>query len=834
MTMIMAGGMSVSAWAEAFPAPTYTVGETSYGDDFVAAYAAATNTGQAVTVNMPQGLDPEVDNAFFPIAGGMVVDPWHLQLRGDPGWIYVGGVLTPSGGGVEDKITFAGGDPVANFRFITDNINMEGGRYVLDLPPWKYGKGDHYEFGTYSIGNLTSAHLPTNAQGEATHTICKTSSGVLELYGANTYTARTEVADGRLRVSGSITGSAGIDMKEGTCLEIAPGGSVGVPVTFADSTTLDLCAPAAFTAPVTFGSWGTFNFDAAAVAGATNGTAALTLTRPTWPAGGEYSIMLPDSGLTAGRTYALIDGVGAMELDRFEFECYDHRLEYAFSVSNGVLYVTTAVRLPKMWYVDPQNGAEWNDGLSPTSAVQNVSNLFDKRPQAGDTVVMMPGEYDGLLDFAGVRYVATGKLTLGVWDPCELEYDENWMPTGHSFGYWDLSRIEWAPGVSPDYSFRLKTCGDVMVARNLPAGATASSFRFDGDAIYDGAPYIDAGGTLRIRTVAYYDEWYNAYKIWFYDNWNDTGLSFTNATLANLTMENYPVPGVNGPPGLYVENGGGTLTLTDPIDVPVRLSSYSSSSLVVSGGSVWLSGQRLENCNIVATNGATIKLSDPVRVISNNSGGATLSLADGTTLLLTRDALSNAFGALNLTQQATYVSPLPASGTVTIDLFEHLPYGSTNIVLAPFVPAELGKVALAPGLASCGYQLMPVTDEWGITKLAIVREAAADPYLAWAAQHGLGAKDEVTGGVANIFRYAFNRPTGVLSPIASIEMDGDYAIVTTPVVVNSDVILRARVSRDVSDWSNAETHGMGLQPDGTLQLTYPADEPRLFFRLVAE
>ena len=106
-----------------------------------------------------------------------------------------------------------------------------------------------------------------------------------------------------------------------------------------------------------------------------------------------------------------------------------------------------------------------------------------------------------------------------------------------------------------------------------------------------------------------------------------------------------------------------------------------------------------------------------------------------------------------------------------------------------------------------------------------------DPYLVWATANGLGAKDEVTDGVANIVRFAFDRPTGAFSPIASIEVVASNAVVTTLTNVSADVTLRALVSRDVASWAGAETNDMAEAADGARQLTYPAVEPRLFFRL---
>ena len=830
MTMIAAGCLAAQVVAEPPPKPTFEVGGTTYGD-FTNAYAAATSTWQSVIVTLPPTAHLwELGGGLYGalIAEGMdglnlAYDVW---VRGnEQGWVY--------------SAYQAGGNVLA---FTTSMENLHATDIVdgcLELDTTI--EADPNESFSYpSICGLTDANMPTGVAGQVVHTVRVTGTGALELFGSNTYTARTDVAGGTLRVAGPITGSAQIDVSYYAALDLQPGGSIGVPLTIAGGG-LTLNTPATFTAPVTFsGEWQSINFHSGAVAGATNGTAALTLAQtPLQPLPSGFDIELPHEGLVADRTYALIDGVGNVQMDEFEFSCLDRTLLYDFAVSNGVLYVTTTARGSKTWYIDPVNGDEYNDGLTPQTAVSCHADLYDRLVE-GDMVMMLSGEHEpGMAD--GVRYVADGDVILGVHYPCEEVYDM-WGSLIGRLGNWDLARIERAAGSS--ISFRVRCCGDVMVARNLPPGTTATTYPFAGYTINDGAPYIDAEGNLCVRTLAHYDEEVDAYKVHF-GGWN--GALFDEAAITNLNMNNYAVTDASGQshiPGLAL-GGNGTLTLVNPRNVPVDFLPWSYSTLSVSGGTVALPRLDLTGGGLAISNGATVMLAGPLAMSDEYPS---LSLGGGVTLALTRESFrdgnGNACPAVSLNDRwgRRPTLSLPTSGAVNIYLMETLPYGSTNVLIKPFAPADLGKVRFDPNFGTRGYSLAVVEGEDGEEQLVVVRDTAGDPYETWATANNVqGGKAAVTEGEVNLIRYAFDRPTGRFSPIESIEFDGQgNVVVTTLPCPNSNVTgLCVRVSRDVAGLSTIGTYKMDWVGNGIgtpcFALSYPvANEPKLFFRLVAE
>ena len=829
MTMIAAGCLAAQVVAEPPPKPTFEVGGTAYAD-FPSALIAATSTWQAVTVTLPPVASlPDFADGLrgAKIAEGMdgLELPYNVWVRGgDPGWMYM---AMRDGTGDVYAVTAQPKAQMAPEDIVDGCLEVETA----------YENDPNFSISQISIGGLTDANMPTGVAGQAVHTFRVTGTGALELFGSNTYTARTEVAGGTLRVAGPITGSARIDVAYYAALDLQPGGSIGVPLTFNEGI-LTLNTPAAFTAPVTFsGEWQTFNFHSGAVAGATNGTAALTLAQtPLQPLPSGFDIELPHEGLVADRTYALIDGVGNVDIYGFAFNCPDRTLLYDFAVSNGVLYVTTTARGAKTWYIDPVNGLGYNDGLTPQTAVVGQSDVYDRLVE-GDTVVLFSGEHDfGMMD--GIRYVADGDVVLDVIQPCEERYDM-FGSLVERLANWDLSRIERATGSS--ISFRVQCCGDVMVARNLPPGTTATTYPFVGYTINDGAPYIDAEGNLCVRTLAYYDEEVDAYKV-FFVGWN--GAPFWEAAITNLNMSNYAVTGASGQvhtPGLALD-GSGTLTLVSPRNVPVDFLPWSHSTLSVSGGTVSLPRLDLTGGGLAISNGATVLLTGPLAMSDEYPS---LSLGGGVTLALTRESFrdgnGNACPAVSLNDRwgRRPTLSLPTSGSVNILLNDSLPYGSTNVVMKPFASADLGKVAFQPTeMLRHGYSLEVVEGEDGEEQLVIVRTSDGDPYETWATANNVqGGKAAVTEGEVNLIRYAFDRPTGRFSPIESIEFDGQGNVVVTTLPC-PNAIPRVRVSRDVADWSNAVTTDMvqlGLLTNRFFRLTYPvANEPKLFFRLVAE
>ena len=112
---------------------------------------------------------------------------------------------------------------------------------------------------------------------------------------------------------------------------------------------------------------------------------------------------------------------------------------------------------------------------------------------------------------------------------------------------------------------------------------------------------------------------------------------------------------------------------------------------------------------------------------------------------------------------------------------------------------------------------------------------ARSPYETWAAAKGLGGPEEVTAGVANVFRYVFGNPSGTFSPISSIGFDASGRIVLMlPTVVNTEgVTLSVLSTDDLSNWSPpvAEERSVTVGADGTLK--FNDTSPSRFYRLKA-
>lgn len=107
-------------------------------------------------------------------------------------------------------------------------------------------------------------------------------------------------------------------------------------------------------------------------------------------------------------------------------------------------------------------------------------------------------------------------------------------------------------------------------------------------------------------------------------------------------------------------------------------------------------------------------------------------------------------------------------------------------------------------------------------------------YADWAAANGLGAADEVTEGVENIFRYVFNRPLGTFS-LLSISFENGLPVVTTPKPVNlNGVTVKVLASDSITDWSAADEVELMSASQGRLVFADGVGAPRKFFRLRAE
>ena len=112
---------------------------------------------------------------------------------------------------------------------------------------------------------------------------------------------------------------------------------------------------------------------------------------------------------------------------------------------------------------------------------------------------------------------------------------------------------------------------------------------------------------------------------------------------------------------------------------------------------------------------------------------------------------------------------------------------------------------------------------------------ARSPYEMWAAEKGLGGPEEVTAGVANVFRYVFGIPSAAFSPISSIGFDASgHLVLTLPTIVNTEgVALSVLSTTDITNWSPpvAEERSVTVGADGTLKFSDAS--PARFYRLRA-
>lgn len=108
-------------------------------------------------------------------------------------------------------------------------------------------------------------------------------------------------------------------------------------------------------------------------------------------------------------------------------------------------------------------------------------------------------------------------------------------------------------------------------------------------------------------------------------------------------------------------------------------------------------------------------------------------------------------------------------------------------------------------------------------------------YAMWADMNGVVGAWNATdaNGIANVFRYAFDMPSGTFSPITNITFNAESkAVIATPIVVNTSGFTYSIVaSDDVGGTENVVTYP--LSTDGTTLIDEPR-KPRRFFRLRAE
>ena len=116
----------------------------------------------------------------------------------------------------------------------------------------------------------------------------------------------------------------------------------------------------------------------------------------------------------------------------------------------------------------------------------------------------------------------------------------------------------------------------------------------------------------------------------------------------------------------------------------------------------------------------------------------------------------------------------------------------------------------------------------------IVEYEPPTAYETWAAAHGItGAWNETSGGIYNVFRYVFGKPTDDFPLITGIDVGESEVVITTPAVANSDGVTVSVVeSSDLAGETVTDTQA--LEPEGRAEFTKdPAAEFR-FYRLKAD
>ena len=139
---------------------------------------------------------------------------------------------------------------------------------------------------------------------------------------------------------------------------------------------------------------------------------------------------------------------------------------------------------------------------------------------------------------------------------------------------------------------------------------------------------------------------------------------------------------------------------------------------------------------------------------------------------------------------------------------------------------------------SCGYVTVDpsLTDDRGSPTRTITGGGSSSDYTEWATENGVsGAWDAVdASGVANVFRYAFDKPTGPFTepPMLDITFNAEgKAVVKTPPLVNTTGFTFTIEASDAPDGTgNAASYQLNDSGETTIDETGKA---RRFFRLRA-
>ena len=114
--------------------------------------------------------------------------------------------------------------------------------------------------------------------------------------------------------------------------------------------------------------------------------------------------------------------------------------------------------------------------------------------------------------------------------------------------------------------------------------------------------------------------------------------------------------------------------------------------------------------------------------------------------------------------------------------------------------------------------------------------AAMTPYEVWADNYGLGGPEEITGGVANAYRYVFGVPQATFLPIQSISMNAaGKPVLAFPTIVNTaGVTLKVHSTTNLQDWTSPAVIEREVHVGGDGTMTLDDNDAVRFYRLKVE
>jgi hypothetical protein len=129
-----------------------------------------------------------------------------------------------------------------------------------------------------------------------------------------------------------------------------------------------------------------------------------------------------------------------------------------------------------------------------------------------------------------------------------------------------------------------------------------------------------------------------------------------------------------------------------------------------------------------------------------------------------------------------------------------------------------------------------LSDETSVDgKTRVLARQAISGYDAWAEENGLSGAWDATdaNGIHNVFRYAFDKPTGEFALIGIEFNESGKAVVVTPPLVNSDGFALSILATDRCDGEGAAATSYPLDPSGKTTIDETVSGSR-FFRLKAQ